>query len=134
MAVARGRLGLLGLELDVAHVDDVALGQRGQLLVALALEAIRVGLAEAGLHQHITAGGKRLAADIDGQLGVLVVLNGTGGCCLRLRLATAVTVPVVSPSTCAYAASAAALSGKRAGVWAILNSWSEASPSPRICQ
>ena len=69
LAVARGRLGLLGLELDVAHVDDVALGQRGQLLVAL--EAIRVGLAEAGLHQHITAGGERLAADIDGQLGVL---------------------------------------------------------------
>ena len=42
LAVARGRLGLFGLELDVAHVDDVALGQRGQLLVAL--EAIRVGL------------------------------------------------------------------------------------------
>ena len=69
LAVARGRLGLLGLELDVAHVDDVALGQRGQLLVAL--EAIRVGLAEAGLHQHVAAGGERFAADIDGQLGVL---------------------------------------------------------------
>ncbi|VWL95464.1 Uncharacterised protein [Collinsella intestinalis] len=63
-----------------------------------------------------------------------VVLNGTGGCCLRLRLATAVTVPVVSPSTCENAASAAALSVKRAVVWATLNSWSEASPSPRICQ
>ena len=63
-----------------------------------------------------------------------VVLNGTGGCCLRLRLATSVTVPVAAPSTCANAVSAATLSVKRAVVCAILKSWPDASPMPRICQ
>ena len=64
----------------------------------------------------------------------LVVLNGVGGCCLRLRFATLVTVPVVACSTWANAVSAAALSVKRAVAWPILNSASLAAAMPRICQ
>ena len=63
-----------------------------------------------------------------------VVLNGTGGCCLRERRAMSVTVPVVADATCAYAASAASLSVKRAVAWPILKSCSEAQAKPRICQ
>ena len=69
LAVARGRFGLLGLERDVVHVDDVALLECGQLLVAL--ETVRIGLAEARIHQHVAARGERLAGDVDSELGVL---------------------------------------------------------------
>ena len=69
LAVACGRLGLLGLQVDVVHVHHIAGVQRGQLFVAL--EAIRVGFAEAGIHQHVAGGSEGLAGDIDGHLGVL---------------------------------------------------------------
>ena len=57
LAVARGRLGLLGLKLNVEHVDRVALLQRRHLLVAL--KAVRVGLAEARGHEHVARGHER---------------------------------------------------------------------------
>ena len=44
----------------------------------------------------------------------LVVLNGTGGCCLRVRFSTAATVALAAPETAAMAAFAAASSLKRA--------------------
>ena len=73
LAVARGRLGLLGLELHVEHVDRVALLQRRHLLVAL--ESIRVRLAETRGHEHIARSHERLAVHIKLELGVL---NGRG--------------------------------------------------------
>ena len=69
LAVARGRLGLLGLELNVEHVDRVALLQRRHLLVAL--KAVRVRLAEARGHEHIARSHERLAVHIELELGVL---------------------------------------------------------------
>ena len=69
LAVARGRLGLLCLELNVEYVDRIALLKRRHLLVAL--KAVRVGLAEARGHEHVTRGHKRLAVDVELELGVL---------------------------------------------------------------
>ena len=69
LAVARGRLGLLGLELNVEHVDRIALLQRRHLLVAL--ESVRVRLAEARGHKHVARGHERLAVHIKLELGVL---------------------------------------------------------------
>ena len=69
LAVARGRLGLLGLELNVEHVDRVALLQRRHLLVAL--ETVRVCLAEARGHEHIARSHERLAVHVELELGVL---------------------------------------------------------------
>ena len=69
LAVARGRLGLLGLELNVEHVDRIALLQRRHLLVAL--KAVRVCLAETRGHEHIARGHERLAVDVELELGVL---------------------------------------------------------------
>ena len=69
LAVARGRLGLLGLELNVEHVDRIALLQRRHLLVAL--ETVRVCLAETGGHEHIARSHERLAVHIELELGVL---------------------------------------------------------------
>ena len=69
LAVARGRLGLLGGEvhrLDVAHVADVELGK----LVVL-LEAIGVDGAEAGLGEHVARGDEGLAGHIERDLGAL---------------------------------------------------------------
>ena len=69
LAVARGRLGLLGLKLNVEHVDRIALLQRRHLLVAL--ESIRVRLAETRGHEHIARGHERLTVDVELELGVL---------------------------------------------------------------
>ena len=69
LAVARGRLGLLGLELNVEHVDRVALLQRRHLLVAL--ESVRVRLAETRGHEHIARSHERLTVHIELELGVL---------------------------------------------------------------
>ena len=69
LAVARGRLGLLGLELNVEHVDRVALLQRRHLLVAL--ESVRVRLAETRGHEHVARSHERLAVHIELELGVL---------------------------------------------------------------
>ena len=69
MAVARGRLGLLGLELDVEHVDRIALLQRRHLLVAL--KSVRVRLAEARGHEHIARSHERLTVHVELELGVL---------------------------------------------------------------
>ena len=69
LAVARGRLGLLGLELNVEHIDRIALLQRRHLLVAL--ESVRVCLAETRGHEHIARGHERLAVHIKLELGVL---------------------------------------------------------------
>ena len=69
LAVARGRLGLLGLELNVEHVDRVALLQRRHLLVAL--ESIRIRLAETRSHEHVARSHERLAVHIELELGVL---------------------------------------------------------------
>ena len=69
LAVARGRLGLLGLEFNVEHVDRIALLQRRHLLIAL--KAVRIGLAEARGHEHVARGHKRLAVDVELELGVL---------------------------------------------------------------
>ena len=69
LAVARGRLGLLGLELYVEHIDRVALLQRRHLLVAL--KAVRVRLAETRGHEHIARSHERLAVHIELELGVL---------------------------------------------------------------
>ena len=69
LAIARGRLGLLGLELDIRNVDGIALGKRRHLLIAL--EAVWVRLAEASIDQHITRSLEKLAGDIDNELGVL---------------------------------------------------------------
>ena len=69
LAVARGRLGLLGLELNVEHVDRVALLKRRHLLVAL--EAVRICLAEARGHEHVARSHERLAVDVELELGVL---------------------------------------------------------------
>ena len=69
LAVARGRLGLLGLELNVEHVDRVALLQRRHPLIAL--KAVRIGLAEARGHEHVARGHERLAVDVELELGVL---------------------------------------------------------------
>ena len=69
LAVARGRLGLLGFELNVEHVDRIALLQRRHLLVAF--KAIRVGLAETRGHEHIARGHERLAVHVELELGVL---------------------------------------------------------------
>ena len=67
--VACGRFGLLGLELNVEHVDRVALLQRRHLLVAL--ETVRVRLAETGGHEHIARSHERLAVHVKLELGVL---------------------------------------------------------------
>ena len=69
LAVACGRLGLLGLELNVEHVDRVALLQRRHLLVAL--ESVRVCLAETRGHEHIARSHERLAVHVELELGVL---------------------------------------------------------------
>ena len=69
LAVARGRLGLLGLELHLEHVDRVALLQRRHLLVAL--KAVRVRLTETRGHEHIARSHERLAVHIELELGVL---------------------------------------------------------------
>ena len=69
LAVARGRLGLLGLELNVEHVDRVTLLQRRHLLVAL--KTVRVCLAETRGHEHIARSHERLAVHIELELGVL---------------------------------------------------------------
>ena len=69
LAVARGRLGLLGLEFNVEHVDRIALLQRRHLLVAL--KAVRIGLAEARGHEHVARSHERLAVHIELELGVL---------------------------------------------------------------
>ena len=69
LAVACGRLGLLGLELNVEHVDRIALLQRRHLLVAL--ESIRIRLAETRGHEHIARGHERLTIDVELELGVL---------------------------------------------------------------
>ena len=68
LAVARGRLGLLGLKLNVEHVDRVALLQRRHLLVAL--KAVRVGLAEARGHEHVARGHERLTVHVELELSV----------------------------------------------------------------
>ena len=67
--VARRRLGLLGLELDIVHVNRIALRERRQLLIAL--EAIGIGLAEASIHQHVSRSRKGLAGNVQRDLGVL---------------------------------------------------------------
>ena len=69
LAVARGRLGLLGLELNVEHVDRIALLQRRHLLVAL--KAVRVRLAEARGHEHVARSHERLTVHVELELGVL---------------------------------------------------------------
>ena len=69
LAVARGRLGLLGLELNVEYVDRIALLKRRHLLVAF--KAIRVGLAETRGHEHIARSHERLTVHIELELGVL---------------------------------------------------------------
>ena len=69
LAVARRRLGLLGLEVKRGEVDLLAHGKGRQLLVLLG--AVRVDGAIAGLHEHVAAGGKRLAARIERDLGAL---------------------------------------------------------------
>ena len=69
LAIARGRLGLLGLQLHVEHVDRIALLQRRHLLVAL--KAVRVRLAETRGHEHVTRSHERLAVHIELELGVL---------------------------------------------------------------
>ena len=69
LAVARGRLGLLGLELDIVHVHSIALVERRELLIAL--KAVGVRLAEARIDQNIARCHERLAGNIDGELGVL---------------------------------------------------------------
>ena len=69
LAVARGRLGLLGLELNVEHVDRIALLQRRHLLIAL--KAVRIGLAETGGHEHVARGHERLAVHVELELGIL---------------------------------------------------------------
>ena len=69
LAVARGRLGLLGLELNVEHVDRIALLQRRHLLIAL--KAVRIDLAEARGHEHVARSHERLAVHIELELGVL---------------------------------------------------------------
>ena len=69
LAVARGRLGLLGLKLNVEHVDRIALLQRRHLLVAL--ESVRVRLAKARGHKHVARSHERLAVHVELELGVL---------------------------------------------------------------
>ena len=69
LAVARGRLGLLGLEFNVEHVDRIALLQRRHLLIAL--KSIRIRLAEARSHEHIARGHERLTVHVELELGVL---------------------------------------------------------------
>ena len=70
LAVARRGLGLLRLELEVAHVNDVPLGKRRQLLVAL--ETVRVGLAESPAPPaRRPKAVKGSPATSDGELGVL---------------------------------------------------------------
>ena len=69
LAVARGRLGLLGLELNVEHIDRVTLLQRRHLLVAF--ESVRVRLAETRGHEHIARSHERLAVHVELELGVL---------------------------------------------------------------
>ena len=69
LAVARGRLGLLGLEFNVENVDRIALLQRRHLLVAL--KSIRIRLAEARGHEHVARSHERLAVDVELELGVL---------------------------------------------------------------
>ena len=68
LAVARGRLGLLGLEFNVEHVDRIALLQRRHLLVAL--ESVRVRLAETRGHEHIARSHERLTVHVELELGV----------------------------------------------------------------
>ena len=68
LAVARGRLGLLGLELNVEHVDRIALLQRRHLLVAL--ESVRVRLAETRGHEHIARSHERLTVHVELELSV----------------------------------------------------------------
>ena len=69
LAVTRGRLSLLSLELNVEHVDRIALLQRRHLLVAL--EAVRICLAEPRGHEHVTRSHEWLAVDVELELGVL---------------------------------------------------------------
>ena len=69
LAVARGRLGLLGLEFNVEHVDRIALLQRRHLLIAL--KSIRIRLAEARSHEHIARSHERLTVHVELELGVL---------------------------------------------------------------
>ena len=59
----------------------------------------------------------------------LVVLNGTGGCCLRVRFSTAATVALTAPETAAMAAFAAASSLKRAVECGAVKA---SSPSPAV--
>ena len=60
-----------------------------------------------------------------------VVLNGAGGRWVRLFLTTSVTVPVVAPSTCEKAVSAASRSVKRPFACEILNASSSPAPAGR---
>ena len=69
LAVARGRLSLLGLEFNVEHVDRIALLQRRHLLIAL--ESIRIRLAETRGHEHIARSHERLTVHVELELGVL---------------------------------------------------------------
>ena len=68
LAVARGRLGLLCLELNVEHVDRIALLKRRHLLVAL--ESVRVRLAETRGHEHIARSHERLTVHVELELSV----------------------------------------------------------------
>ena len=69
LGVARGRLGLLGREHEVADVDRVALGEGRQLLVLL--EAIGVNAAEARHLEHVARGAEGLAGHVYLQLRAL---------------------------------------------------------------
>ena len=69
LAIARGRLGLLRLKLDVVYIDNVALRQRRKLLITL--EAIRIRLTKTRIYQHVTGRRERLARNVDRKLGVL---------------------------------------------------------------
>ena len=69
LAVARGRLGLLGQKVHLPHVADVALVELGQLVVLL--EAVGVNGAEARVGQHVAGGLEGLAVDVEGHLGAL---------------------------------------------------------------
>lgn len=66
---ARGRLGLLVGAIGIPEVERLALGERRHLLVLL--EAVRIHAAVARLDEHVTAGGKCLACDIERDLGGL---------------------------------------------------------------
>ena len=69
LAVARRRLGLLGLEVKRGEVDFLSHRNSRQLLVLLG--AVRIDGTIAGLHEHVAAGSERLSARVERNLGAL---------------------------------------------------------------